>query len=137
LFVVGAVERATRWAIAAPNHHGTRERLTRQVNEFLDDLRNAGAFSAVPAEQAFLVICDERINDEHEDPATVHILVQLAAIHAGEYHSVMISHSKLGSTVRPVMVNRLETPLMLSNELLQEITIRVKHAGEYIRVLAS
>ena len=137
LFVVGAVERATRWAVMAPNHHGTRDRVTRQVNEFLGELRDAGAFSAVPSDQAFLVICDERINDERDDPGTVHILLQLAAIHAGEYHSVMITHSMIGSTVRPVMVNRLETPLLLNSDLLQEITIRVQHEGEYVRVLAS
>ncbi|HEY4369728.1 MAG TPA: hypothetical protein VGN07_21015 [Steroidobacteraceae bacterium] len=137
LFVVGAIERATRWAVRAPNHHGTRERITRQVNDFLGALREAGAFPAVPAEEAFLVICDERINDEREDPGSVHILLQLAAIHAGEYHSVMITHSVHGSTVRPVMVNRLETQLLLSDELQREVTIRVQHEGEYLRVLAS
>jgi len=131
LFVVGAVERATRWAVMAPNHHGTRERVTAQVEAFLRDLRAAGAFSAVPSDQAFLVICDERINDERVEPGTVNILLQLAAIHAGEYHSFMISHSVHGSTARPVMVNRLETPLLLSNDLLEEITIRVLPEAAY------
>jgi phage tail sheath protein FI len=131
LFVVGAVERATRWAVMAPNHHGTRERVTAQVEAFLCDLRAAGAFSAAPSNQAFLVICDERINDERVEPGTVNILLQLAAIHAGEYHSFMISHSVHGSTVRPVMVNRLETPLLLSNDLLEEITIRVLPEAAY------
>jgi hypothetical protein len=78
----------------------------------------------VPPEQAFYVICDERINDASE-LRVVNILVQFAATHAGEYHSFMISHSIGGATVRPVAVNRLEASLIVAPELQDEITIRI------------
>ena len=41
---------------------------TRQIRTFLEELRSAGAFAAVPADQAYLVICDERINDAADEP---------------------------------------------------------------------
>ena len=101
-------------------------RLDRQISNFLSELRSAGAFPSVPADQAFLVICDERINDGERDG--INILVQFAATHAGEYHSFMLTHRPGGSTVRPVMVNRFEATLVVSRELEQEITLRLAPA---------
>jgi hypothetical protein len=137
LFVIGAIERGTRWAVMEPNHSDTRERVARQIHEFLSELRVAGAFASVSPDQAFLVICDGRINDEREDPGTMNILVQLAALHAGEYHSFMITHTPSGSVVRPVMINRLETTLVLASELEDEITIKLQEEEGFVRILAS
>jgi hypothetical protein len=67
----------------------------------------------VPPSQAFLVRCDERINDGTE-PHAVKILLQFAAVHAGEYHSFLITQSLQGSTVRVVTVNRLERDITTS-----------------------
>jgi hypothetical protein len=67
----------------------------------------------------------------------VNILVQFAAVHAGEYHSFMITHCVRGATVRPVAVNRLEASLIVSHELQQELTIRITPAEQYLRPLAS
>ena len=78
----------------------------------------------MPPDQAYSVICDDRINEESE-PRVVHILVQFAATHAGEYHSFMVSQSVRGATVRPVVVNRLEASLIVAPELEQEITIKL------------
>ena len=125
LFAINAIERGTRWCVFAPADRGVWERATRQICSFLDELRSAGAFAAVPADQAFVVICDERINDETDEPRIVNILVQFAATHAGEYHSFMITHSVRGATVRPVAVNRLEATLIVSHELEREITIKL------------
>ncbi|MGH8175128.1 MAG: hypothetical protein ACREV5_02560 [Steroidobacter sp.] len=122
LFVINALERGTRWCAAVASDPTVWSRVTRQIRAFLDELHTAGAFSSVPQEQAFVVICDERIND---DPHLVNILVQFAATHAGEYHSFMITHALDGATVRPVAVNRLEATLIVSHELEQEITIRL------------
>jgi uncharacterized protein len=125
LFVINAIERGTRWCVLSPRDPTVWERVTRQVSTFLGELRAAGAFAAVPQEQAFAVICDERINDDEDDPQVVNILVQFAATHAGEYHSFMISHSVRGALVRPVAVNRLEASLIVAHELEHEMTIRL------------
>jgi hypothetical protein len=118
--------------------------VVKQVGDFLEALRGAGAFASVSADQAFLVICDERINhcgdkradDERDEAGTVNILLQLAGIHAGEYQSFMITHTRRGSVVRPVVINRLEASFLISRELAQEITIKVRHEAGFVRVMA-
>ena len=124
LFVINSIERGTRWCVLSPGDPRVWERVAAQVRRFLSELHGAGAFASVPPDQAYCVICDERINEESE-PHVVNILVQFAATHAGEYHSFMISHSVNGATVRPVLVNRLEASLLVAPELEQEITIRI------------
>jgi hypothetical protein len=124
LFVINAIERGTRWCVLRPGDPTIWERVAAQVRRFLGELQSAGAFASVPSDQAFYVICDERINDASE-LRVVNILVQFAAMHAGQYHSFMISHSISGATVRPVAVNRLEASLIVAPELQEEITIRI------------
>lgn len=134
LFTINAIERGTRWCAGLPNNAHVWTRLTRQISTFLGDLRSAGAFASVPADQAFLVICDERINDGEHDG--ISILVQFAATHAGEYHSFMLTHRPDGATVRPVMVNRFEATLVVTRELEQEITLRITPREDFASVLA-
>jgi uncharacterized protein len=126
LFTINTIERGTRWCVFAPSDRSVWMRVARHTTNFLSELRSAGAFAAVPQDQAFTVICDERVNDVAEEPGVVHILVQFAATHAGEYHSFMITHSVRGSMVRPVAVNRLEATLTVSHELEQEVTIKLQ-----------
>lgn len=138
LFAIGAIERGTRWAAIAPNTVEIRARVARQIQDFLSELRAAGAFASVPLDQAFLVICDSRINDERNEPGTMNILLQLAALHAGEYHSVMITHKPGGSVVKPVVVNRLETTLVLSiNKLEEAVTMKIEPEVGSMRIFAS
>jgi uncharacterized protein len=124
LFVINSIERGTRWCVLRPGDPTVWERVAAQVRRFLGELQSAGAFAAVPPDQGFYVICDERINEESE-PHLVNILVQFAATHAGEYHSFMVTHAVSGATVRPVVVNRLEASLLVAPELEQEFTIRI------------
>jgi Bacteriophage tail sheath protein len=124
LFVINSIERGTRWCVLRPGDPTVWVRVAAQVRRFLAELHSTGAFASVPPDQAYCVICDERINEESE-PHIVNILVQFAATHAGEYHSFMVSHSVNGATVRPVLVNRLEASLLVASELEQEITIRI------------
>jgi hypothetical protein len=118
-----------------PNDPPTQQRLDRQIREFLEELRTVGAFSSVPAQEAYAVICDERINDEQD--GSVNILIQLAALHAGEYHSFMITHTIRGSAVRPVVINRLESSFRVANDLQREVTLRLQRDENVVRVLAS
>ncbi|MGH8186927.1 MAG: hypothetical protein ACREUC_10215 [Steroidobacteraceae bacterium] len=134
LFTINAIERGTRWAAAHPGDLRIWDRVAHQVRTFLAELHMAGAFAEAPGEQAYMVICDDRINDI-ADAHVVNILVQFAAAHAGEYHSFMISHSPHGTTVRPVAVNRLEASLIVSHELEQEITIRLEPGADGWRLI--
>lgn len=135
LFTINAIERGTRWCAGQPNTPHVWARLNQQISNFLRELRSEGAFTSVPADQSFLVICDERINDGHE-PQAINVLVQFAATHAGEYHSFMLTHRPGGPTVRPVMVNRFEATLVVSRELEQEITLRLAPREDFISILA-
>jgi hypothetical protein len=90
----------------------------------------------VPLEDAFLVICDERINDPLDATGTFNLLVQFAAIHNGEYHSFMITHTLRGTLVRPVVVNRLQSSLLVADDLQREVTIRIDQERDFVRVLA-
>ena len=125
LFVINAIERGTRWAAAAGADSASWPKVARQIRAFLEELRSAGAFASAPHDQAYHVICDERINDAQATPPTVNVLVQFAAVHPGDYHSFMLTHAPQGSFVRRVVVNRLEASLIVSHELEQEITIRL------------
>jgi hypothetical protein len=127
LFVIDAIERGTRWAIAERRTLTVWFRLAHQITEFFTDLRAAGAFPAAPKDQAFLVICDERINEPSLDAAEVNILIQFAANHIDSFHSFMVTHTAQGSRVRPVVINRLEASLIVSSELERETTMRVEH----------
>ena len=134
--MISSIERGTRWAIASPHDPLTQQRVGAQITTFLSGLREAGAFASATPDDAFLVICDERINDG-ANPVALNILVQFAAIHSGGYHSFMIIHTARGSLVRPVAINRLEASLLIADELAREITIRVHHEPDVVRMLAS
>lgn len=127
LFVIDAIERGTRWAMLERPNISVWFRLANQITHFLSELRTAGAFSAAPKDQAFLVICDERINEPSPDAKEINILVQFAANHIDSYHSFMVTHTAQGGRVRPVVINRLEATLLVSSELERETTMKVDH----------
>ena len=111
-FILGSLERGTRWVVATPCDAAVWQRVTRQVRHFLTDLAARGAFPAAPSERAFLAICDERINTARDTrDQRVNILVAFTASRRGHYHSFMISQSRDGSAIRPVAVNPTEMPL--------------------------
>ena len=135
LFVVDAIERGTRWAVAERRSIAVWFRLANQITHFFNELRASGAFPATPKDQAFLVICDERINEPSPTAAEINILIQFAASHIDSYHSFMITHSAQGSRIRPVVINRLEASLIVSSELERETTMRVEHGLGFLSLV--
>lgn len=110
LFVVNSIERGTRWAVLESNGPALWKRLADQVEAFLAGLDREGAFVGREPEEAYLVICDERVNDARDSHSgTVNILFAVPALRSGEYHAYLISHNAAGSRVRAVSLNRLET----------------------------
>lgn len=140
LFVLDVIERETRWVLLEPKGAALWSRATCQISDFLEELRAAGAFSAAAAPTAYLVICDERINPPESRAAErgrcVNILVQFAANRARAFHSFMVTHAVRGSSVRPVVVNRLEAALQISLDLEQEYIIPLDADDDIERALA-
>lgn len=129
LFVIDAIARGTRWSLVAPRTPASWEQLRLQIRAFFEELRAAGAFAAAAEGQAFLVVCDERLNDEAH-VGTTRILIQFASLHGGGFHSYLIQHSMKGTDVRSVTVNRFESSLVVSDDLEREITIRIDRPQE-------
>ncbi len=111
LYIMGNLQRNTRWVLLSSPGRAMWARLVRQINDFLHAQVAMGAFSNAHQGQEFFVICDERINPQTPEATDgVNILVGFAGAHAGQYHTFMISHSLMGSSTRMVAVNRFETP---------------------------
>jgi hypothetical protein len=108
LLVMSSIERGTRWAVFEAGDRSVWHKITRQVQDFLQPLAAAGLFGAGAAEDACYIVCDERVNPQHEvHEGRVSLLVGLRSARAGEYFSFVVTHSVAGSRVRPVRSNRL------------------------------
>ncbi|HEU4654219.1 MAG TPA: hypothetical protein VFS47_09535 [Steroidobacteraceae bacterium] len=125
LYVLNAIANGTRWCAASPRDRHIWQRVTKQARAFLEELRINGAFTTVERAQAYWVICDIRLNVPTDAALTLKLLVQFAARRAGQYHSYLIEHSPIATHVKPVVVNRIEADLVVSDELKQEITIKL------------
>ncbi len=105
-FIVNTIERGTRWVLGSARDRTVWLEIARQVHQFFDQLYEAGAFPGREREDAFSIVCDERLNKESELAAgNFHILIQFAAVHSAEHHAFMITHSTSGTRVRRVRMN--------------------------------
>jgi hypothetical protein len=108
LFILNSIERGTRWVIAAPAPSEAAATLTAQVRAFFQELYTAGTFGTRPIDEAFFVICDERVNGSWMlGNGELHFLIGFAASREHEFHCFRISQSALGSKVQSVSLNRL------------------------------
>jgi phage tail sheath protein FI len=82
--------------------------VTTQVRVFFEGLQAAGAFGTRRMEEAFFVICDERVQTSASlSCGEVQFVIGFAASREHEFHCFRISHSTAGSRVQPVSLNRL------------------------------
>lgn len=110
--VVNSIERSTRGCAGQYIDRYAWKHVARAVTEFFDDLLLDGAFHGYPAEEAFFVACDERVNSDYDlTTGTLNVLVGFAGGRRGEYHSYLITHSAHATRVRSVAVNQLELQL--------------------------
>jgi uncharacterized protein len=113
LFILNSIERGTRWAAFAPDTPATMVAVQAQVEQFLESINEEGAFPDRTAEDAFFVICDERVNSPDAAAAReIRILLGLPAPRAGEFHGHLICHAPAGSRVEQVSLNRLHAQLL-------------------------
>ncbi len=117
LLIMNSIERGTRWAVFHDGDPSVRHRIKRQVEDFLRPLAAAGLFGAGDPAEACYVVCDERLNPEHEiRDGRLSLLVGLRSARAGQYHTFLVSHSVTGSQVRLVRFNRLPPGTRMSAE---------------------
>jgi Bacteriophage tail sheath protein len=108
LFILGSIEHGTRWIAAARSPAEVAETLSLQVRAFFEGLYAAGTFGSRRAEDAFFVICDERVNNLRALSAgEVQFVIGFAASREQEFHCFRISHSAAGGKIQPVSLNRL------------------------------
>jgi uncharacterized protein len=108
LFILNCIECGTRWIAAARSPADVAETLTAQVRAFLEGLCEAGAFGARRADDAFFVICDQRVNGSwSQGSGEVQFVIGFAASREHEFHCFRISQSAAGGKIQPVSLNRL------------------------------
>jgi hypothetical protein len=114
-FVVTSIEHGTRWTRLATSEPATWQRVARQVTRFLNDLTLLGAFPVTTvAEQAFMVVCDERTHRATDLVAQrVNILIAFAASRIGQYHGFIVAQTPGGASIRAVAVNALHLPVVI------------------------
>ena len=108
LFILGSIEQGTRWVVAAGSSAEVADHVTAQVRAFFEGLHASGSFGTRRLEEAFFVICDERVNNSSAlSCGEVRFVIGFAASRENEFHCFRISHSAAGSKVQPVSLNRL------------------------------
>jgi hypothetical protein len=108
LFILSSIEHGTRWIATARSPAEVAETVIAQVRAFFEGLHEAGSFGSRRIDDAFFVICDERVNSTWaEGSGEVQFLIGFAASREHEFHSFRISHSAAGAKIQPVSLNRL------------------------------
>jgi phage tail sheath protein FI len=112
LFILNSIECGTRWIAAAGSPADVAEDLTSQVRAFLEGLCEAGAFGTRRADDAFFVICDQRVNGSSwQGSGEVRFVIGFASSREHEFHCFRISQSAsqsaAGGKIQPVSLNRL------------------------------
>jgi phage tail sheath protein FI len=110
LCIAASVEQGTRWVLLEHNGPATWERAQAQVEAFLDELAELGAFAGAAAEESHFVIADERVNR----PQTLaegkfNLLFGFATSKPGAFDTWLVTQRAGASRVRPVSVNRSAT----------------------------
>jgi len=110
LFIAASIDEGTRWVALEHNGPATWERARAQVEGFLDELAEQGAFVGNSPDESHFVIGDERVNR----PALVaegkfNLLYGFATSKPGEFDTWLVTHQAGASRVRPVSVNRATT----------------------------
>jgi hypothetical protein len=108
LLIMNSIERGTRWAVFEAGDRSVWHKIARQVQDFLQPLAASGLFGDSGESEGCYVICDERVNPDHEvEAGRVNVLIGLRTTRAGEYLSFLVTHTLDGSQVRQVRSNHL------------------------------
>jgi phage tail sheath protein FI len=110
LFIAASIEQGTRWVTLEHNSSATWERARAQVEAFLDELAEQGAFVGTSPDESHFAIADARVNRAQTvAEGKFNLLFGFATSKPGEFDTWMVTHQAGSSRVRPVSVNRLTT----------------------------
>jgi len=108
LFVLNCIEHGTRAGVAAGSTPEVCVSVAAQVRNFFEGLLEAGSFGTRRMEDAFFVICDERVNDASAlSRGEIQFVIGFAASREHQFHCFRVSQSAAGGKVQPVSLNRL------------------------------
>jgi uncharacterized protein len=108
LDLCASIERGTRWVSIDGNTQRTRERAARQVEDFLREQAEAGAFAGAQRNRHYFVLCDERLNGPAEQAHGVfRLLFGYQSAHGATRLTWLVEHRPAASSTRPVSLNQL------------------------------
>ncbi len=105
-YLLSCILHGTRWAATAAPGPDAFATIEAQVREFLGDLYRSGAFPGRGPDDAYFVVCDERLNPLGAPRRGLQFLVGFAAARAGEFHAYRVVPATDGGDAQPVTVNR-------------------------------
>lgn len=107
LHLAASIEQGTRWVSLEGNTARSRERVCRQVEQFLAGWAAAGAFGGTERNQHWYVLCDERLNGPAELGAGMFRFVWgFQGAHGATRLSWLVEHCPAGSQTRAVSLNQ-------------------------------
>lgn len=108
LFVSASIERGTRWVTIEGNTARARERVCRQVEQFLRQLAEAGALAGTERNHHYFVLCDQRLNGPLQHAEGVFRLVYgYQSVHGATRLCWLVEHRPAASLTRAVSLNQL------------------------------
>jgi phage tail sheath protein FI len=91
LFIERSIEKGIAWAVFEPNDEPLWIRLRRDIEDFLMNLFQHGAFTGRKPEEAFFVRCDRSTTTDADiDGDRVNVLVGFAATKPAEFVTIGI-----------------------------------------------
>ena len=107
LHLAASIERGTRWVALEGNTARSRERVCRQVEQFLAAFAAQGAFAGELRNRDWFVLCDQRLNGAEEAQAgTFRLLWGYQGVFGVTRHAWLVEHNAAGSQSRAVSLNQ-------------------------------
>ncbi|MEO8314218.1 MAG: hypothetical protein ABI645_05430 [Pseudomonadota bacterium] len=108
LFISASIERGTRWVTIEGNTARARERVCRQVEEFLRQLAEGGALAGAERNLHYFVLCDQRLNGPPQNVDGIFRLIYGYQSAQGATRLCwLVEHRPAVSQTRPVSLNQL------------------------------
>jgi hypothetical protein len=108
LFISASIERGTRWVTIEGNTARSRERVCRQVEEFLRQLAETGALAGAGRNQHYFVLCDQRLNGPPQNAdGAFRLIYGYQSVHGATRLCWLVEHRPAVSLTRPASLNQL------------------------------
>jgi hypothetical protein len=108
LYISASVERGTSWVALEGNSPRSRDRVSRQVERFLLQLAEDGAFAGKERNIDYFIICDERLNGALElANGEFRLIFGYRSKFGSARQAWLVVHRAGGSQTRPASLNQL------------------------------